>query len=340
MCGSRQRVLCKIEVRHTLKGELMSSYSRRDFIKASGSILGAGALGSSIFGCRKKEIPASSEWGGFNYAMCNESMSELSWAEQCQIVGDAGYKGIEIASFTLVKESVQEISPAERKRMVSVMKNNGLECAGLHWLLAPPPKGLHFTTPDAAIRQKTIAYLDELIDFCGDLGGPYMIFGSPKQRNTRGVAIEKAKKYFAEGLAKVADHARERGVKILIEALGKRTTDVVNTLSEALALAEQVNHPAIHIMFDFNNTVDETEPFDVLLRKYFNHIHHVHVQEIGGKHLGTGNAVNDYVKAFQTLKDLKYDKWVSLEVFDFSPGGKIIAEESIRTLKQIEDKLV
>ncbi|MFH1884936.1 MAG: twin-arginine translocation signal domain-containing protein, partial [Planctomycetota bacterium] len=63
----------------------MSSYSRRDFIKASGSILGAGALGGSVFGCRpldrardtKNETPAPSEWGGFNYAMCNESMSEL-----------------------------------------------------------------------------------------------------------------------------------------------------------------------------------------------------------------------------------------------------------------------
>ena len=322
------------------KGEIMFYYNRRDFIKTSGSILGAAALGELMFGCRKKEIPASSKWSGFDYAMCNESMAELSWAEQCQIVGNAGYKGIEIAAFTLVTEDVQEITPAKRKEMVSIMTNAGIECAGLHWLLAPPPKGLHFTTPDAAVRQKTIAYLDKLIDFCGDLGGPYMIFGSPKQRSTRDASIEEAKKYFAEGLAKVADHAQERRVKILVEPLGKRTTDVVNTLAEALELAGQVNHPAVQIMFDFNNTVDETEPFDVLLRKYYNHIHHVHVQEMGGKHLGTGTAVDDYVKAFQTLKDLRYDKWISLEVFDFSPGGKRIAEESMRALLQIEGKLV
>jgi sugar phosphate isomerase/epimerase len=61
---------------------------------------------------------------------------------------------------------------------------------------------------------------------------------------------------------------------------------------------------------------------------------------MGGKHLGTGTAVNDYVKAFQTLKDLRYNKWVSLEVFDFKPGGRRIAEESMQTLKQIESKLV
>lgn len=320
---------------------------RRDFIKTSAGIVVGSALGGLTFSCHLREVSPSG-WGGFKYAMCNESMAEgsrlagsqMSWVEQCQIIGDAGYKGVEIATFTLVKEGVQEISSTKRKEMVSVMKNVGIECAGLHWLLAPPPKGLHFTTPDAAVRQKTIAYFDELIDFCGDLDGSCMIFGSPKQRNTRGISVEEAKKYFAEGLAAVADHAQQRSVKILIEPLGKRVTDVVNTLAEALELAEQVNHPAVQIMFDFNNTVDETEPFDVLLRKYYKHIHHVHVQEIGGKHLGTGTAVNDYVEAFQTLKDLKYDKWISLEVFDFSPGGRRIAEESMRTLKQIESKLL
>ena len=166
-----------------------------------------------------------------------------------------------------------------------------------------------------------------------------MVFGSPGQRSTRGISIEEAKKYFVEGLAGVADHAQERRVKILIEPLGKSVTDVVNTMAEALELAKQVNHPAVQIIFDFHNTPDETEPFAVLLRKYYNHIYHVHVQEMDGKHLGTATAVDDYVKAFQTLKDLRYDKWISLEVFDFSPGGTKIAEESMRALLQIEGKL-
>jgi sugar phosphate isomerase/epimerase len=267
-------------------------------------------------------------------------MAKLTWAEQCGIIGDAGYDGVEIAAFTLVEDGVGEIGPAGRKEMVSVMKDAGLECVGLHWLLAPPPKGLHLTTPDSAVRRRTVAYIDDLIDFCGDLGGAYMIFGSPKQRNAKGITIDEAKTNFAEGLASVADHAQQRDVKILVEPLGKRTTDVVNTMAEAMELVRRVDHPAIEGMFDFNNTPDETEPFDVLLRKYHKRIYHIHVQEQGGRHLGTGTAVNDYVKAFQTLKDLRYDKWVSLEVFDFDPGGKVIAEESMAVLKQIESKLV
>jgi len=185
----------------------MSNYSRRDFIKTSGCILGGAALSGLTLSCHKNKA-VHGEWAGFKYAMCNESMAELSWTEQCRIVSGAGYKGIEIAAFTLVKEGVQEITPERRKEMVSVMKDTGLECVGLHWLLAPPPKGLHFTTPDADVRRKTVAYLDTLIDFCGDLGGSYMIFGSPKQRDTRGISVEQAKKYFAGGLAAVADHAQ------------------------------------------------------------------------------------------------------------------------------------
>jgi sugar phosphate isomerase/epimerase len=114
---------------------------------------------------------------------------------------------------------------------------------------------------------------------------------------------------------------------------------VVNTMAEAINMVNEINHPATQTMFDFHNTTDENEPFHVIIEKYFSHIYHVHVQEMDGKFLGAGNAVNEYVKAFQTLQDLNYDKWVSLEVFDFSPGPQTIADESIKTLKKIEANL-
>jgi len=317
----------------------MSIMNRREFIKKSGAVLSSATVLGFLPGCGKQQKSTQNQGTVFKYAMCNESMKELSWQEQCTIVANAGYTGIEIAPFTLVSESVAELDTAKRKEMSNTMKNTGLQCAGLHWLLAPPPKGLHFTTPDAEIRNKSVAYLNELIDFCGDLGGEVMIFGSPKQRNTVGISIAEAKKYFSEGLASVADHAQQRNVKILIEPLDTSQTDVINTLEEAAQIVNQINHPAIQLMFDFHNTPNETEPFDVLVNKYFDLIYHVHVQELDGKHLGTGNALNEYLKTFQLLKNMNYDKWISLEVFDFTPGGKVIAEESMKVLKEIEKKL-
>jgi len=317
----------------------MSRHSRRAFLKTSAGVLTAGAVGGLTVGCRKAPEPAEAQWQGFNHAMCNESMKELPFAEQCGIVGDAGYTGIEIAPFTLVKEGVAEITPPRRQEMVRAMNDNGLVCAGLHWLLAPPPAGLHFTTPDDAVRARSVDYLNQLIDFCADLGGKVLIFGSPKQRNTVGISTDQACRHFADGLAAVADHAQDRGVKVLIEPLDKTQTDVVNTTAEAMELIKEINHPAIRTMFDFHNTVDETLSFDAIIKKYFEYIEHVHVQEMDGRYLGTGNAATEYVKAFQTLKDLGYDKWVSLEVFDFKPGGRKIAEESIKVLREIEGRL-
>ncbi|MBN1998301.1 TIM barrel protein [candidate division KSB1 bacterium] len=333
----------------------MSAFNRRDFLKTLShgvTAAGVGALAGFSVNCTRKEQQAAdkncagcphdcqnAQWTGFRYAMCNESLQEKSWEQQCEIFGKAGYTGVEIAAFTLVENGVSEISAQKRKDMVAAMKNNGLECAGLHWLLAPPPKGLHFTTPDKSVRDKTIAYLNELIDFCGDLGGTVMVFGSPKQRNALDISVDEAKKYFAEGLAAVADHAQERKVKILLETLDSSQTDVVNTMAEALEIIEKINHPAIQTMFDFHNTADEKESFVELLKKYHKNIYHVHVQEMDGQYLGTGDGAIKFVDAFQFLKNIKYCGWVSLEVFDFSPGGEKIAVESFKVLKRIEEKL-
>ena len=318
----------------------MDSFSRRTFLRTSGALLGGAALGLS---CTPEEpssqaVPEAS-WSGFRYAMCNESMQALNWKQQCRLVSAAGYTGIEIAPFTLVREGIRELGAEQRQTMVNVMNQHGLTCAGLHWLLAPPPPGLHITTPDKAVRERTVAYLHDLIDFCGDLGGPVMVFGSPRQRNAGDLTVPEAKKYMAEGLAAVADHARDRDVKILIESLDRSQTDVVNTLAEAVEMVKGIGHPAIQTMFDFHNTPDETASFEELLRTYQEYIYHVHVQEMDGRYLGTGTGAEAYVGAFRTLKELGYDGWISLEVFDFEPGAQRIATESFRVLKQIESQV-
>jgi sugar phosphate isomerase/epimerase len=245
---------------------------------------------------------------------------------------------VEIAPFTLVEESVEEISAAERRSMIRTMRDANLDCVGLHWLLSPPPENLHFTTPDDAVRARTIDYMHALIDFCGDLGGPYMIFGSPGQRSTvEGQTVAEANERFAAGLAEVGDHAQDRNVMILVEPLSSDQTDVVNTLSEAMDVVEQADHPAISTMFDFHNTVDETEPLDVLIETYIDHIHHVQIQEMDGTYLGQ-TAAADYVPAFRAFSELGYDGWISLEVFDFSPGGETIAQESMNVLRELAEK--
>ncbi|MGB9611061.1 MAG: sugar phosphate isomerase/epimerase family protein, partial [Bryobacteraceae bacterium] len=220
----------------------------------------------------------------------------------------------------------------------SIIEGEGLRFVGLHWLMVAP-KGLHVTTPDAGQRARSWDHIRGLIDLCADLGeGGIMVFGSPLQRGTTGGSTrEQATERFIEGLASVAPHAEQRGVTILVEALPKNQTDVIGTLAEAVEVVRRVNSPAVATMFDTHNAVDEAEPHDVLIERYFPFIRHVHVNETDGGHCGTGDY--DFRPVLAALKRLGYQGWISLEAFDFTPGAERIATESIRYLNSIIEEL-
>ena len=267
----------------------------------------------------------------FRHAICNEAFEKWAFADACKTIRKAGYTGIEIAPFTLAEDPAT-IPAAKRKEYRDIMQSEGLKFVGLHWLMVSP-KGLHVTTPDAALRQKSWKHIHNLIDLCADLGPDgVMVFGSPFQRaTTGGLSPAQAVANFVEGLRGAAPRAAERGVKILMEALPKGQCDVVTTLDQAAALVRQIDHPNIKTMFDSHNAVNEVEPHAVLVERHFDLIRHVHVNEMDGKHCGKGNY--DFKPVLSVLRRLNYQGWVSLEAFDFSFGGDTIANESLRYLE-------
>jgi sugar phosphate isomerase/epimerase len=116
------------------------------------------------------------------FAICNETFQGWEWERTCRYVAEAGYDGIEIAPFTLA-EDVRSICAERRREIHNIAGDSGLEIVGLHWLLVSP-KGMSMTSSDAGVRRATGEYLSALADFCGDVGGRIMVFGSPAQRRT------------------------------------------------------------------------------------------------------------------------------------------------------------
>ena len=272
----------------------------------------------------------------FRHAICNEIFKDWDFAKACRFIKETGYEGIEIAHFTLADDPAG-ISAAQRHEYKAIIEGSGLTFVGLHWLMVAPA-GLHVTTPDRALRERSWGHIDHLIDLCADLGPDgVMVFGSPKQRGTTGGSTrEEATGRFVEGLAGVASHAQERGVKLLVEALPIEQTDVVLSLAEAAEIVRQIGSPAIQTMFDTHNAVDEKEPHDVLVDRYFDVIRHVHVNEMDGGHCGTGDY--DFKPLLRILKKKNYRGWVSLEAFQFEPGAEAIARESLHYLRAESEK--
>jgi len=263
-------------------------------------------------------------------ALCNEVFENQSWPEVVGAIAAAGYDGVEIAPFTLA-ESVADLTPAQRATLRRQAEDVGLAIAGLHWLFVSP-KGLHATVDDALTRRRTTAYLQELIRFCGDLGGQVMVIGSPKQRDVRqGVAYADAWQRFVDMIAACLDLAQARQVTLCLEALPADQTNFVTSLDEAVEMVRQVNHPRFQSMFDVHNACYETEPLPDLLRRHLPHIRHVHVNEMDGGYPGCGDF--DFCSILRVLQEEGYDRYVSVEAFDFSPGAAHIARESIRHLR-------
>lgn len=267
----------------------------------------------------------------FRHAVCNELFEKTPFRESCRIIRKAGYEGIEIAPFTLAEDPAT-IPASSRREYAALIESEGLRFAGLHWLMVSP-KGLHVTTPDRALREKSWLHIQNLIDLCADLGpNGIMVFGSPAQRSSiGGLASAEATRHFVDGLASVARHATQHGVTILVEALPKSSCDVVWTLDEAAAIVREIGNPGVRTMFDTHNAIDEVEPHAALVEKYFDVIRHIHVNERDGRHPGTG--YYDFKPVLEVLRRRAYHGWVSLEVFDFTAGAEKIANDSLRYLE-------
>jgi sugar phosphate isomerase/epimerase len=275
----------------------------------------------------------------FRYAACNEIFQKQSLAESCRVLAGLGYRGIELAPFTLSNDPAS-LDKEERFAIRTEIRQAGLEFVGLHWLLAAPP-GLHATSPDPAVRNRTWEYVARLVDLCADLsdsaGGqkPVIVFGSPKQRSsTGGMTAQGATDAFTEGFIKTAPRAELRGVTLLVEALSPQQTDVVTSLAEAVEIVRKVNSPAVLTMFDVHNAIAEKASHVELIREFLPYIRHVHVNELDGAEPGRGDY--DFAALLRCLANLRYDGWISLEAFDFSRDANDVVAGSINHLRKSE----
>ena len=270
------------------------------------------------------------------FAICNEQFEGWAFDRVCQFVRSVGYDGLEVAPFTLAG-SITEVSPARRAELKAQAGEAGIEILGLHWLLAKTD-GFHLTSPDPTVRRRTGTYLVSLAEACRDLGGQLMVFGSPQQRSlqagvTRDVGIAWAAETFRSVLPAIAD----LGITLCMEPLSRAETDFVNTCDEALHLANIVGHPNFVLHLDVKAMCSEPAPPTELIRRHGRHAGHFHANDANRRGPGFGDI--DFVPIFQALQDAGYDRWVSVEVFDYAPDPETIARQSLDYMMACRDRV-
>jgi sugar phosphate isomerase/epimerase len=78
----------------------------------------------------------------------------------------------------------------------------------------------------------------------------------------------------------------------------------------------------------------ESIPIPDILRASAKHLVHFHANDPNRRGPGMGDV--DFVPILAALREIGYDGWISVEVFDYEPGPERLAKESIDYLRKLE----
>jgi len=272
-------------------------------------------------------------------ALCNEVIAPMPFPKQCEYAAKLGYDGLEIAPYTLSDEP-HRLGAAQLAAARAAAKDAGVAVTGLHWLLLKPA-GLSISSRDGPTRQKTVDVMLALIDQCAELGGRYLVHGSPHQRrvdtgDTREAAIARARECFA----KAGERAEKAGVVYCVEPLAADQTPLINTLAEAAALVEAIGGKGVRTMLDCSAAGRmEKEPLAALVDKYLPKGLIAHVQVNDRNRRGPGQGEQRFAPLLAALVRHKYAGDIAVEPFDYVPDGPAAAARAIGYIRGILEAL-
>ncbi len=272
-------------------------------------------------------------------ALCNEVLAGLPLEAQCERAAALGYDGLEIAPFTL-SDTPEQIDAREAARIRGVVESFGLVVTGLHWLLVKPA-GLSLTDADAALRQRTLQFMERLTGLCAELGGRVLVHGSPGQRRIAdGETHATALGRLQEGLAQVARAAATNGVVYCIEPLSSHETQLLNTVAQAAEVVRAIGNPHLRTMIDCSAAgLGESEPLPALIDRWLPTGLIGHVQVNDPNRRGPGQGAMAFAPILAALQRNGYDGVIAVEPFDYVPDGPGVAAFAAGYLKGLLEAL-
>jgi D-psicose/D-tagatose/L-ribulose 3-epimerase len=215
----------------------------------------------------------------------------------------AGFDGVELPIFAG--------TPAEYKPIRAELDKQGLKCTTVTILT----KENNAVSPDASVRRKAGDWLKTVIEINHVLGaetvcGPY--HSALGEFSGMGPTADE-KTRAADVLRGAAEQAKQANLMMAIEYLNRFECYFLNTAAAAVELVRMVNHPNFRAMYDsFHAHIEEKDPA-AAIRTVAPVLAHVHISENDRGTPGTGQV--NWDATFKTLKEVKYDGWLTIEAF-------------------------
>ncbi len=179
------------------------------------------------------------------------------------------------------------------------------------------PKPWNIAARGEMARARTLAYFKNVVDIAAELGAEQVMVSSGWAFLDE--PVEDAWGRSVSMLRSIAEHAGERGVRLVLEALQPIESLIVNTAEDTRRMLEAVDHPALKACLDMGamaaagDTIDGY--FDVLGDNVA-HVHFVDIAADGTTHLAWGDGDRDMRADLDGLVAHGYKGVVSAETYD------------------------
>lgn len=182
------------------------------------------------------------------------------------------------------------------------------------------------SNPDVSKRRWRINYTKRSIDLACEVQSKNISI-------TSGIPLpdcppEKGRKLFIESVKRIMDYAEKKGIKVGLEyepcLLYENTTEVLGLIKTIKSKYFGVNLDLGHV------AISEKDPVHSI-KKFRNSIWNIHIEDIKDKkhfHLIPGLGNLNFTKIFKALKEIKYDNFVTVELYTYQKQPVYAARKS------------
>jgi len=232
-----------------------------------------------------------------------------------RIVADLGFDGVEISLLGMTDDRAAAMAGLIRDHGLKVTCSDGLS------------RQADITSEDAEVRKAGLSHLQWAVRTAARIGArglagvvyaPWGVFDPARKAERAALS--------AEMLGKLDRDLADHGVTLGIEAINRFETDLVNTASEAVALARASGSAHIGALLDTFHLNIEDKDIRGAIAGAGDRLVHFHVSDNDRGVPGSGHVPWDQVKA--GLADAGYDGWIVAEMF-VRPGNPASADLNI-----------
>jgi sugar phosphate isomerase/epimerase len=192
--------------------------------------------------------------------------------------------------------------------------------------------GMTLLDPDAEKAARAKDRLFRAVEFASAVGAPLLTIGGFRGRFSALGAEGRGR--FIEILRRAGDIASLNKVRIVLEPINHFQSDGIASAAEGLKFLADLDHSSVGLLIDTCHMTTEesswTEPFRQVMAA--GKLWHVHLAE--SNRLPPGNGLVDFPSILNVLKELGYDRHLTLEVFA-KPDPDTAARQGLTYIREM-----